>query len=62
MKKSFNQVFSKNPLPKISSLDNILNNESVDSRLMESARNTQINNEGNTNNKKPCIVKVFRKK
>ena len=62
LKKSFNQVFSKNPLPKISSLDNILNNESVDSRLMESARNTQINNEGNTNNKKPCIVKVFRKK
>ena len=69
--KSLNNIFSQNNLlPKINSLDGIINSESIvenfsDNKTNESPKKTIIINEGNKVNesadKKPHIVKVFRK-
>ena len=69
--KSLNNVFSQNNLlPKINSFDGIINSESIvenfsDNKTNESPKKSIIINEGNKVNenadKKPHIVKVFRK-
>ena len=65
LKKSINQLLSKNSLPKINSVDNILNNEkSLENFGMKTVEqgteNSSQNHIGNEN-KKPHIVKVFKK-
>jgi flagellar biosynthesis regulator FlbT len=69
--KSLNNIFSQNNLlPKINSIDGIINSESLmenfsDNKTNESPKKTITINEGNKVNesadKKPHIVKVFRK-
>lgn len=69
LKKSFNQIFAKNGLPKINSYDNFLSSDnSIENygmnKTIESSGTSYHNNDGIKNNesdKKPCIVKVFRK-
>ena len=70
-KKSFNQIFSKQILPKINSLDNILNNENslenfkVNKTIETTGSPNHINEDNKKNvnkDKSPHIVKVFKKK
>ena len=63
LKKSFNQIISKKSLPKINSFENILNNDnSLENfggiKTHEQGSSCQIHND----NKKPHIVKIFKKK